>query len=64
MDVVILQLTLCPDETCRLPAEVADRFVLTSTSGPIEHVTIRCVARHLFTVPVHRLAPDQVPVTS
>ncbi len=55
MDDVILQLTVCPELTCHLPAEITDRFVLPSTDGPIEHVTLHCVARHIFTLPVARL---------
>jgi hypothetical protein len=55
MDSVILQLTICPDELCQLPAEITDRFVLASTDGPIEHVRVHCVARHHHTLPVDRL---------
>ena len=55
MDDVILQLTICPEQTCHLPAEITDRFVLPSTDGPIEHVTLHCVARHTFILPVARL---------
>jgi hypothetical protein len=54
---VILQLTVCPEQTCQLPAEITDRFVLSSTDGPIEHVMVHCVARHISTVPVDRLVP-------
>ena len=54
--VVLLQLIACPDESCGLPAEVCDRFVLTSTSGPIEYVRTYCVVRHIFTVPTERTA--------
>jgi hypothetical protein len=52
---VILQLTVCPEQTCQLPAEITDRFVLPSTEGPIEHVMLHCVARHIYTLPVARL---------
>jgi hypothetical protein len=57
---VILQLTGCPEETCHVPAEITHRFVLASTDGPVEHVTVRCVARHVFLLPVARLARDGV----
>lgn len=38
----------CPE--CRAPAEILDRFVLEGTDGPVEHVTVRCVRRHRFTM--------------
>jgi hypothetical protein len=37
----------CPE--CDLPAEVIDRFSLFSTDGPIDHVKIACLRRHVFT---------------
>jgi hypothetical protein len=40
---------LCPQ--CELPAEVIDRFSLSSTDGPIAHVKIACLAGHVFTPP-------------
>ncbi len=43
----------CP--ACGGPAEVADRFVLPSTDGPVEHVKVHCVRRHWFTVPIEKL---------
>ena len=39
----------CPE--CELPAEVIDRFSLYSTDGPIDHVKIACLRRHVFTPP-------------
>lgn len=45
--------TSCPD--CGRPAEVADRFVLDSTDGPIEHLQVRCVSRHCFVLPASTL---------
>ena len=51
----MLQLTVCPDPACQLPAEIVDRFVLASTDGPIEHARVQCLGRHIFTVPVARL---------
>ncbi len=49
-----LQIAGCPE--CAAPAEVVDRFVLESTDGPIEHVTVLCAVRHRFTVLVGRIA--------
>lgn len=45
---------LCPQ--CDLPAEVIDRFSLPSTDGPIAHVKTACLAGHVFTPPVDRVA--------
>lgn len=39
----------CP--TCALPAEVVDRFVLDGSPHPVEHVKLRCITGHWFTVP-------------
>jgi hypothetical protein len=50
----ILEIVECPE--CAAPAEVADRFLLDSTDGPIEHAIVRCVVRHRFTVLAERLA--------
>jgi hypothetical protein len=47
----MLELTECPDSTCRALAEVIDYFILPSTHGPVEHVRTRCINRHHFTVP-------------
>jgi hypothetical protein len=38
---------LCPQ--CELPAEVIDRFSLSSTDGSLAHVKIACLAGHVFT---------------
>lgn len=48
-----LALTSCPE--CELPAEVTDRFVLPSTNGPVDHVALRCLARHHFRMPSEML---------
>jgi hypothetical protein len=48
-----LQLVGCPQ--CLAPAEITDRFVLESTSGPVEHLTVRCVNRHRFTITAEHL---------
>jgi hypothetical protein len=46
--------THCPE--CGRPAEVRDRFALSSTHGRIDHVRTMCVERHVRTVPAERLA--------
>jgi hypothetical protein len=56
MERMLLPLTGCPEHSCRMPAEITARFVLPSTGGPIEHVTVRCVRRHHFTLPSARLS--------
>lgn len=43
-----LDLVGCPE--CAAPAEVVDRFDLPGTSGPVPHLTVRCLHRHRFTV--------------
>lgn len=45
-----VQLVVCPQTGCLLPAAVVDRFVLGSTSGPVEHVKTYCNDQHGFTV--------------
>lgn len=54
----LLQLTRCPE--CGAIAEIVRRVVLQSTDGPIEHVRMRCVARHWFLLPTSAVA-DAVP---
>jgi len=51
----MLETTACPDPQCQVPAEVIERFELPSTSGPLEHMSTRCVLRHVFTVPTDRI---------
>ena len=57
---MLLQLTACPDASCRVPAEITDRFVLGSTDGPIEYVRTYCLQRHVFTVPTARTAGTEI----
>jgi hypothetical protein len=45
-----IQWTRCPQ--CGRIAEVVDRDVWPSTDGPVEHVHVRCIARHRFVMPV------------
>jgi hypothetical protein len=47
-----LELTHCPE--CGAPAEIVDRFVLSSSDGPVEHVKTRCVTGPWFVVPAKR----------
>ena len=51
-----IEWTRCPQ--CGQIAEVVDRDVLPSTDGPVEHVHVRCVAKHRFVMPVVSLARD------
>ena len=39
----------CPEPGCGVPAGVVDRFVLASTSGPVEHVRTWCLEGHGYT---------------
>jgi hypothetical protein len=47
----MLFLSLCPDPDCGAPAEVLDRILLRSTTGPIEHAKVQCARRHIFVMP-------------
>jgi len=40
---------------CGLPAEVEDRYTLTSTDGPLEGAKIRCPRGHWFSGPLESL---------
>lgn len=52
-------LTGCPG--CAAPAEVTDRFDLWGTDGPVEHVSVQCASRHVFTLPADRLPALPAP---
>ena len=54
-----METTYCPE--CGSLAEVLRRDVLESTDGPVEHIQIRCVARHIFYLPVATLDPPGRP---
>jgi len=43
---------------CGLPAEVRRRFIMRSTSGPLESAMIRCLARHWFNGLIEFLTPQ------
>ena len=49
-----MELVGCP-ECGQQVAQVEGREVWESTDGPVEHVRVRCVARHLFLMPAERL---------
>jgi hypothetical protein len=55
----MIDTTICPE--CGELAEVRDRSVLESTSGPVEHVKVVCVRRHWFLLPVDRLRTPRAP---
>jgi hypothetical protein len=54
LEFAVLSLVGCPD--CQAPAEVTDRFTLTSTDGPVDHVVVICAAGHRFRMPAEGLA--------
>jgi hypothetical protein len=54
--VALPDLLRCPEPTCQTPATVLDRFVLSSTSGPVEHARTSCLAGHGFTPRTDTLA--------
>jgi hypothetical protein len=41
----------CPETSCRESASIEDRFVLSSTDGPVVMLKTRCARGHWFTVP-------------
>jgi hypothetical protein len=43
---------------------VLDRAALESTDGPVEHVKVQCLARHVFLMPVPVPVPVPVPPTA
>jgi len=49
-----METTTCPE--CGAPAEIRARSVWESTSGPVEHVRVECVARHWFLMSAASLA--------
>src|SRR5215467_7780870 len=49
----LLTVIPCPD--CGVPAEVTERFSLSSTDGPVRHVALSCATGHHFRMAVDRL---------
>ena len=52
----MLTVISCPE--CEAPAEVTDRFSLTSTDGPVDCVAVSCLAGHHFRMPSELLSAD------
>ena len=46
---------------CVLPAAVLRRFIIESTSGPLESVVIKCPVGHFFTAPIEFLSLESNP---
>ena len=44
---------------CGLPAEVQDRYLMSSTDGALESARIRCPRGHWFNGPVEMLIPRE-----
>lgn len=44
---------------CGLPAEVQDRYTVSSTDGPLESVRIQCPRGHWFNGPVESMTLDK-----
>jgi len=40
----------CP--SCGLPAQIVDRFTLSGSPSPVEHLKIVCTAGHWATLPI------------
>jgi hypothetical protein len=47
----------CPQ--CGAPAQITQRFRLTSTAGPVEHLKTGCINNHWLTPPADTLADAQ-----
>ena len=50
--------TPCPQ--CGATAEIAKRFWLDSTDGPVEHLKIGCLSKHWFTPRAKTVRHEQV----
>ena len=46
---------------CGLPAEVEDRYTMTSTDGPLESARIRCPRGHFFNGPIEAFYWESQP---
>jgi hypothetical protein len=46
---------------CGLPAEVEDRYPMTSTDGPLEGARIRCPRGHFFNGPIEAFYWESQP---
>jgi hypothetical protein len=54
---VMQSVIACPE--CGLPAEITERFSLSSTDGPVEHVALACVDGHCFRMEAERVSPER-----
>jgi hypothetical protein len=52
----VLTVIACPE--CEVPAEITDRFSLSSTDGPVDCVALSCVGGHHFRMPSELLSAD------
>jgi hypothetical protein len=52
-----MSLVECPEPGCTVPAEIVDRAVLGSCTGPVPHVRTVCMSRHWFFMPADRVVP-------
>ena len=50
-----MDIVCCP--TCGQPSEVMWRRYLASSDGPVEHTSLRCLARHVMLMPTKDLTP-------
>jgi hypothetical protein len=48
----------CP--SCGMPTEVIDRFTLTGVPAAAEHIKVRCVVGHWYTIPTDSIAPTDL----
>ena len=46
---------------CGLPAEVQDRYLMSSTDGALESARIRCPRGHWFNGPIESLTVERAP---
>ena len=57
-----MEFVSCPEPNCQAPAEIVDRFVLASTSGPVEHAQTMCLNGHVRTpLTAHLAGPPWCP---
>jgi hypothetical protein len=49
---------------CGLPAEVEDRYTVTSTGGPLESAKISCPRGHHFNGPIESLTVPEPPAAA
>lgn len=55
----MLELIWCPD--CGRPAEVLRRDWIGSTHGPVEHLQVRCLDRHVYFLAAAYVVPAEQP---